>query len=103
MTDTEWVKMTEGVKRRIRIDGEKMMLVEIRFEAGAVVPMHSHPHEQVTYVATGRMLFTLNGEKVEVPAGGSIHMPSNAPHDARALEASVLLDTFSPPREDLRK
>ena len=103
MTDTEWVTMTEGVKRRIKVDGEKMMLVEIRFEAGAAVPQHSHPHEQISYVASGRMAFTVSGEAVEVAVGESLHLPSNVPHAARALEASVVLDTFSPPREDFRK
>ena len=103
MADTEWVTMTEGVKRRIRVDGEKMMLVEVRFEAGAAVPQHSHPHEQISYVASGRMLFTVNGQEVEVAAGESLHLPSNVPHAARALEASAVLDTFSPPREDFRK
>ncbi len=103
MADSEWVTMTEGVKRRIRVDGEKMMLVEVHFEAGAAVPGHSHPHEQISYVASGRMQFTVNGQKVEVAAGDSLHLPSNVPHAARALEASIVLDTFSPPREDFRK
>jgi quercetin dioxygenase-like cupin family protein len=103
MADSEWVIMTEGVKRQIRVDGEKMMLVEVRFEAGAAVPQHSHPHEQISYVASGRMLFTVDGQVVEVASGDSLHLPSNVPHAARALEASTVLDTFSPPREDFRK
>lgn len=102
MADSEWVTMTEGVKRQIRVDGEKMMLVEVRFEAGAAVPQHSHPHEQISYVASGRMLFTVSGQEVEVAAGESLHLPSNVQHAARALEVSIVLDTFSPPREDFR-
>ena len=103
MTDSEWVQMTTGVKRRIREDGEKLMLVEVRFEAGAAVPQHSHVHEQISYVASGRMVFVVNGQEMELNAGDSVRLPSNVPHSARAAEASTVLDTFSPPREDFRK
>lgn len=99
----DWTPMTPGVKRRIREDGEKLMLVEVHFEAGSAVPEHAHVHEQVTYVVSGRMSFTVAGREQEVAAGGSLRLPSNVPHAARALEASVLLDSFSPPREDFRK
>ena len=102
MADSEWVQMTAGVKRRIKEDGEKVMLIEVRFEAGAAVAAHSHPHEQATYVASGRMEFTVDGKLIEVGAGESLLLRSNVPHAARALEASVIVDAFSPPREDLR-
>lgn len=103
MADSEWVPMTPGVKRRIREDGEKLMLVEVTFEAGAAVPEHAHVHEQVSYVASGRMAFTVSGEETELKAGESLLLPSNVLHSARALEASTVLDSFSPPREDFRK
>lgn len=95
--------MTQGVKRRIRVDGEKMMLVEVRFEAGAAVPEHAHVHEQISYVANGRMEFTVDGKTVEVAAGQNLHLPSNVPHGARSVAESTVLDMFSPPREDFRK
>ncbi|MBM4423831.1 MAG: cupin domain-containing protein [Chloroflexi bacterium] len=103
MAESEWVQMMAGVKRRIKADGEKLMLVEVRFEAGAAVPAHSHPHEQISYVVSGRFEFTVDGKAVIVAAGESLHLPSNVPHAARALEASTALDAFSPPREDFRK
>jgi quercetin dioxygenase-like cupin family protein len=49
------------------------------------------------------MEFTVDGKKIEVPAGGSLRLPSNVPHSARALEESTVFDSFSPPREDFRK
>jgi len=103
MADSEWVAMTPGVKRRIREDGEALMLVEVTFEAGAAVPEHAHVHEQVSYVAGGRMMFTVSGKEVELKAGESLHLSSKVRHSARALEASTVLDAFSPPREDFRK
>ncbi len=79
------------------------MVLEVDFEAGAAVPTHAHVHEQVSYVVKGRMKFTVEGKVIEVAAGESVRLPSNAPHAAQALEASRLLDIFSPPREDFRK
>ncbi len=95
--------MTPGVKRRIREDGEKLMLVEVQFEPGAAVPEHAHVHEQTSYVVSGHMVFKMNGQEIEMKAGDSLRMPSNVPHAARSVEASVVLDSFSPPREDFRK
>jgi quercetin dioxygenase-like cupin family protein len=104
MTPPEtWFQMAPGVKRRIREDGEKLMLVEVQFEAGAVVAEHHHVHEQVSYIVSGRMVFTMEGKEIDVAAGGSLRMPSDVPHAARAVEPSVALDAFSPPREDFRK
>ncbi len=103
MADSEWVQMSPGVKRRIRVDGEKMMLVEVHFDAGITLPTHSHPHEQISYIGSGRMEFTVGGKTVEVAAGQSLHLPSNVPHGARSVEESTVLDLFSPPREDFRK
>jgi quercetin dioxygenase-like cupin family protein len=85
------------------MDGETIMLVEVHFEANTPAARHSHPHEQITYVAKGRMKFIRDQEEIIVKAGESIRMPSNVPHEAASFEESVLLDFFSPPREDFRK
>ncbi len=100
--ESEWVEMMPGVKRRIKADGEKVMLVEVHFDAGAAVPGHNHPHEQISYIVSGRLRFTLYGEVMELKTGDCLHIPSNAPHEATALEETVTLDIFSPPREDFR-
>lgn len=98
-----WTPMTPGVRRRIREDGAQLMLVEVEFEAGAAVAEHHHVHEQVSYVAAGHMIFTMEGQEIELKAGGTLRMPSNVPHAARAVEPSLVFDSFSPPREDFRK
>lgn len=98
----EWQATEPGVHRRIVVDGEKMMLVEVHFEAGAVGSVHKHPHEQATRVIKGRVRFTLDAREQEVAAGEYLLIPSNTLHGAQALEESLLLDIFSPPRQDFR-
>jgi quercetin dioxygenase-like cupin family protein len=98
----DWVTTGEGVRRRIIVDGEKLMLVEVHFETGGIGAQHSHPHEQATYVLKGRLNFTVEGVTRELVTGESILIPSNAMHGVKALEETLLLDTFSPPREDFR-
>lgn len=96
------VDMMPGVSRKVMTDGEKMMLVEVTLDAGAVVPMHTHPHEQTGYVARGKMRFEIGGETTELGPGDSWMIPGGVPHEATAIEACVVLDIFSPPREDFR-
>jgi quercetin dioxygenase-like cupin family protein len=97
-----WIPMAEGVRRRILADGEQLMLVEVHFEAGAIGAVHSHPHEQITYIVSGRVRFTRDDTSHDLNAGDSIHIPGGISHGVLALEESTLLDTFSPPREDFR-
>ncbi len=99
---TAWVKIAEGVRRRIVADGEKLMVVEVQLDMGASIARHQHPHEQISYVLSGRVRFEVEGQPKEVSTGGTIHLPSNVPHAVTALENSLVLDMFSPPREDLR-
>ncbi len=103
MTALDWVEMMPGVKRRIKADGEKVMLLEMHFDSGAAVPGHNHPHEQISYIASGRLRFTLYGDVMELKTGDCLHIPSHAPHEATAIEETVTLDICSPPREDFRR
>jgi quercetin dioxygenase-like cupin family protein len=100
---SEWTEMVPGVRRRIREDGEQLMLVEVHLDLDAVVPVHHHVHEQMTYVVSGKLAFEVDGKPLELAAGQSLKLPSNVPHGVRAMEATVVLDMFSPPREDFRK
>ncbi len=102
-SEVEPVEQIKGGYRRVLADGENTMLVEWRFEPGAVVPEHWHPHEQCGYVISGAMLFTIEGEERPVPLGTGYMIPSNVPHSARFEEFTVLVDVFSPPREDYRE
>ena len=95
--------MTAGVRRRTLASGTAMMQMLVTLQAGSRLPEHSHPHEQVTFVVSGRVRFSLNGgsEAHDLGPGESIYLASNVPHGAEALEDTVVADTFSPPREDL--
>ena len=96
------VEMLPGVVRRTLTEGERMMLIEVTLEQGTVVPLHTHPHEQIGYLASGRLLWELGDERRELAAGDSWLVPSNVPHQVTALEPSVAIDVFSPPREEYR-
>ena len=92
----------EGISRRI-VTGERVMLAHIYLDKGSVVPQHSHDNEQITYVVEGALRFWLgeDGETVlDVRAGEVMHIPSNVPHKAEALEDTVDIDVFAPPRAD---
>ena len=96
------VEMLPGVVRRTLTEGARMMLIEVTLEQGTVVPLHTHPHEQIGYLASGRLLWELGDERRELAAGDSWLVPSNVPHQVTALEPSVAIDVFSPPREEYR-
>ncbi|MXP57368.1 cupin domain-containing protein [Pantoea sp. Taur] len=89
-----------GVKRRVMAHGGRMMAVEVTFEKDAVGPLHHHPHEQLTYVLSGRFAFTIDGVTQEVGAGDTLYKAPNVVHGCVCLEAGTLLDTFTPQRED---
>ncbi len=92
--------MFPGVVRRTLNSGDRTTLIEVALADGAVVPSHTHPHEQIGYVARGRVRFEIDGEERELRAGDSYLVPSGAPHEVTALEASVCIDCFSPVREE---
>jgi quercetin dioxygenase-like cupin family protein len=101
-SDAVPVEMLPGVIRRTLSTSEGLMLIEVALEKGAVVPLHSHPHEQIGYLASGRVLFELGDERRELAAGDSWLVPPNVPHQVTALEPSLAIDVFSPPREEYR-
>lgn len=85
---------------RQMIHTETMTLARILLSKGAVVPSHQHENEQIATVLEGRLRFTVGGEEQEVVAGESIPVPANVPHEVEALEDSIVMDVFSPVRED---
>ncbi len=91
-----------GLERRL-ITGERVMLTQVYLEKGAIVPQHSHENEQVSWMLEGVLRFWLGedeSEVVDVRAGEVLHIPSWLPHRAEALEATLDVDIFSPPRQD---
>lgn len=94
--------LNESLDRRL-ITGDRMMLAHVYLKKGAVVPLHSHVNEQMTYILEGALRFWIGedeSEVMDVRAGEVLHIPSNVPHKAEALEDTLDVDIFSPPRQD---
>jgi quercetin dioxygenase-like cupin family protein len=92
-------KVTEMVSRKI-IAGDRAMLAQNYLKRGALVPLHAHPSEQLTYVLQGALKFLVNGEEIVVREGEVLLIPSMVEHQAEALEDTFDLDVFSPLRQD---
>ena len=95
-------QLSDQLSRRL-ITGNDMMLAHVYLKKGCVVPLHHHINEQITYILEGALRFHIgseNGEEIIVRAGEVLHIPSNVPHTAEALEDTLDVDIFSPPRQD---
>ena len=80
--------------------GQEIMAARVLLKKGCIVPEHSHHNEQLTYILDGALKFSIDGKEIVVHAGEVLCIPSNMPHKAEALEDTVDLDIFSPPRAD---
>ncbi|MBU0927680.1 MAG: cupin domain-containing protein [Spirochaetes bacterium] len=89
-----------GAARKVLARGGGMMIVEARFDAGKEVAEHSHPHEQASYVVSGRLVLSMGGREETLGPGDSFYAGPGVPHAVRFLEDSVVTDTFTPQRED---
>jgi quercetin dioxygenase-like cupin family protein len=80
--------------------GQEIMLARVLLKKGCIVPEHSHHNEQLTYIVEGALKFWIDGKEIVVHAGEVLCIPSNMPHKAEAMEDTVDLDIFAPPRAD---
>ena len=94
------VEVFPGVIRRTLAYSDKAMLVEYSMKAGSVFPWHSHPHEQLGYLVSGKLTLEWGKEKRTVSAGHSWVFPGGVPHQVTVLEDAVALDFFTPSREE---
>ena len=95
-------RVTNRIDRRI-VCGDGTMVAHVYLQKGAIVPEHAHHNEQLTYVLQGRLRFWVGddlSQVVDVGAGEILHLPSNVPHKAEALEETLDVDIFNPPRQD---
>ncbi len=95
-------RVSDMLERRL-ITGDRMMLAHVYLKKGCIVPKHQHENEQLTYILEGALRFWLGEdgeEELVVAAGEVLHIPSNLPHKAEALEDTLDVDVFSPPRQD---
>jgi quercetin dioxygenase-like cupin family protein len=91
--------LSHCISRKI-ITGEKAMVAQVFIKKDGVVPTHHHESEQITYILEGALKFEIEGREIVVRKGEVLHIPSNVPHRAVALEDTVDLDIFSPIRAD---
>jgi len=89
-----------GVTYKTLVHGDKSSLSEFHLEKGSTIPKHSHHHEQTGYMVSGRMIFTIEGKDYETLPGNSWCISSNVEHSVEVLEDSVVIEVFSPVREE---
>jgi quercetin dioxygenase-like cupin family protein len=99
-SDRGWDDLGGGVSRQVLGYDEALMMVRVRFEAGAVGALHHHPHRQATLVESGRFRVEIADETRELSAGDAFFIPPDVEHGVVAMEAGVLLDVFAPARDD---
>ncbi len=95
-----WEATGNGIQRQVFGYNGSLMMVKVKFEKGAVGSMHSHPHVQSSYVASGNFELTIGDEKQILHAGDGYFVPPHVMHGCVCIEAGMLIDAFSPLRED---
>ena len=98
--DITAVPAGEGVVRKVLSHSDGLMICEITLEQGSTIAAHAHPHEQITYIISGRCRYTVGEQTREVAAGDSVLIPGNVSHSIVVLETMKVIDAFSPARED---
>jgi quercetin dioxygenase-like cupin family protein len=103
-SSADWpaVEAVPGVERRVLACGRDVMIVQFTIQAGAEVPLHTHPHEQVGHVVSGRMQFRIGDEVRELGPGDGYSVPGGVLHGATGVTEVVAVDSFHPVREDYR-
>jgi quercetin dioxygenase-like cupin family protein len=93
-------EIVKGVHLKTMVYGEKTLMTEVKMEKGAIIPPHKHPHEQTGYLVSGYMDFLVNGGHQIAKPGDSWNIAGDVEHGATALEESVVVEVFSPVRDD---
>lgn len=97
------VLIREGVRRQNLVWGERTHLVKFFLDGGSTIPVHSHREEQTGYLLSGRMIFTIDGVEHRAGTGDSWSIRGGVPHSVQVLENCIVIEAFSPPREDYMK
>jgi len=101
--DIAFTPAGENVERKVLAHDGKMLCAEVHFKKGSIGAPHTHPHEQIGYVVSGKFELTIEGETTTIEAGDSYYTKPNAVHGVVALTDGILLDVFTPQREDFLK
>jgi len=98
--DTVPIEPLNPLLGRQFVVGHEIMVARVLMKKGCLVPLHSHHNEQITYILEGALKFWIDGKEIVVHAGEVLTIPPHMPHQAEALEDTVDLDVFNPPRHD---
>ena len=101
-TDVEQIEMLAGIHRRTMATTDEAMLCQFTLDKGGTVPLHQHMNDQIGYVISGKIEVTIGNEVRVLTKGDSYAVPGGIMHSTTALEDSLVIDVFSPPREDYR-
>lgn len=96
----DWTTVDKGVRRKIMAYDNNLMVVKVAFDSGGIGSLHQHPHSQITHVESGVFEVEINGAKSVLTSGDAFLIPPHALHGAVCLKEGVLIDVFSPMRED---
>lgn len=101
-SDQGYRRLREGIDMKNLVDGDQTMMIHVRMEKGSHIPRHSHPQEQTGYLLAGSLRFTIGDQIYTLSGGDSWCIPGGVAHKVDALEDTVVIEVFSPPREDYR-
>jgi quercetin dioxygenase-like cupin family protein len=99
-SDSGYTTPVRGIHMKTTVHGDKTLMAEFHLDQGAVLPVHSHPHEQIGYLVSGCMTLTIGGEVHRAEPGDSWVIPGGVSHGAEIHEDSLAVEVFSPVRED---
>lgn len=102
-SDIPWEELGGGLKRKVMAYDDNLMMVKVLFEKGGIGALHSHFHTQMSYVDSGAFEITIGGKNQTLKKGDAYYIPPNVVHGALCLEAGILVDIFTPLREDFIK
>ena len=100
MNNKPWIDIVPGIRRQTVANGQTMYQMMAKLEAGSLMPTHQHSQEQIVHILRGRMRLIVSGTAHELKTGDSFYLASNVPHGVETIEETMVLDTFSPPRDD---
>jgi quercetin dioxygenase-like cupin family protein len=98
--ENPWIDISPGIKRQTITSGKTMYQMMAKLDAGSRMPEHKHPQEQIVHILEGRMKLIVSGVPRELKGGESFYLASNVPHGVETIVDTMVLDTFSPPRDD---
>lgn len=98
--ENPWIDIVPGIRRRTVTSGASMYQMMAKLDAGSRMPEHKHPQEQIVHILEGRMRLIVSGVPHELKGGESFYLASNVPHGVETITDTMVLDTFSPPRDD---